>query len=229
MKEHFDRFLGDSTCHGLHYCFDAKYRLRRLIWTVLVLASLIFLAKQVFDGAVKYMAYPFTTTTTLVYTDQQLPAISICNLNDFRKSKMQNTTLGHLIDINAGPDRIIAEVTPQEYTETTLGAYHTIQDMLDTSSSLHSGQVPINYTEFKPFFKMQGEKCFTYKPAPGVKNVEIALDIEYDEYDKAIKDAGILLILHNAEEVPVDEPGITLSPGFKTNVQVSMTKVRILL
>ena len=80
--------MGNSTCHGMHYCFDAKFRIQRFVWTILVLASLIFLAKQVYDGALKYMAYPFTTTTTLVYSSQvknrPLPAIAICNRNDFR-------------------------------------------------------------------------------------------------------------------------------------------------
>ena len=53
----------------------------------------------------------------------------------------------------------------------------------------------------------------------------MTIDIEFEEYDEATVDAGIILILHIPEERPVKAKGIQISPGFKTHVLVAETKV----
>jgi len=232
--DHFEKFIADSTCHGLQFCLRAKYKIRRFIWTCLITASLLFLGAQVYEGAVKYLDYPFTTTTTLTYPQKMpLPAVSICNLNDFRVSKMAGTKLQKLIDSynettndSKGIWSYLAdEITAEEYKNTTLGAYHTIENMLQNCTLIenvgdktHKKCFP---RDFESFYTTRGEKCYTLKPLPSISVIRLHMNIEYEEYDKMALSSGLKVILHNANEIPVDEIGFQISPGFKTDVLIS--------
>lgn len=84
-------FVGYTTVHGFRHIFESPSRFCRVIWLVLLLgatATYIFLVQQ---SVCKYFSSPVNTDFTEVIPEQgelTFPAVTICNLNRFVKSKV---------------------------------------------------------------------------------------------------------------------------------------------
>ena len=238
-------FIQNSTCHGFHYCFDQKHIVRRLFWIILVATSVGLLLQKLHESTVKYFNYPFSTTTTISYIDEmKFPAISICNLNDFRMSRMKGTKLHKLLqEKNKTKDDLVNKISGEEYATTIKGANHNLNDML-FSCSIYDKNIrqtnTCNSKNFSTFYQKQGEKCYTFNSGEFVdiimvnetgtsKSFDLTLNVEHYDYYVDTIEAGIRLIIHDQKETPVRMTGITLSPGFTSYVQISKTKVNIKL
>lgn len=55
----------------------------------------------------------------------------------------------------------------------------------------------------------------------------MTINIEHYEYYEDTTDAGIRLIIHDENETPVRFRGLSLAPGFTTNVEVTKQKVGV--
>ena len=67
------------------------------------------------------------------YVDEQaFPAVSICNLNDLRVSKLNGSVLYKLLEAkkHKGGGLNLSQITGEEYRNTTMEACHRIQHML---------------------------------------------------------------------------------------------------
>ena len=60
-------------------------------------------------------------------------------------------------------------------------------------------------------------------------SLELILNIEHYEYYDDVKEAGMRLIIHDENELPIRKSGIHLSPGYSTYVEVKKTEVRLIL
>lgn len=152
-----DEFIGNSTLHGFHYCFDKRYRLRRLIWTVVLIGSVCVVLNKLSGSAKKFFDYPFSSTTSVIHVDEiEFPAISICNINDLRMSKMHNTKLHKLLQKEEG--MTMDNITGHEYASTTRKANHELSSMTHDCDLINQ---PCSAKNFTHFFQTQGEKCYT--------------------------------------------------------------------
>lgn len=56
------------------------------------------LLQKLYESGHKFFDYPFSSTTSIIDVDEiEFPAISICNVNDLRMSKMHGTKLHKLL------------------------------------------------------------------------------------------------------------------------------------
>ncbi len=233
VKQHFNDLVSNSTLHGLHFCFDRRHSIRRICWTILILTALGLLVQKLYESTQHFFSYPFSTTTTIKYKDKMLfPAVSFCNLNDFRLSKMKNTTLHKILNEGKGD---LTKLDGEEYTRTIRGANHKLEEMLHGCSIKNQKCTAKN---FSLFYHNQGDKCFTFNsgqkghPLIYVNNIglkdalELTIHVQHWDYYPDTTDSGIHLILHGQDETPVKMQGIVLSPGFKTFVEVRKRKVR---
>ena len=87
--EMWREFTEDTTLHGIRYMFMKRHFAIRLIWFVLLLASggfYLFLVYSAFD---KFYSRPITTVINTTRLNKMVfPAITICSLNLFAKSKL---------------------------------------------------------------------------------------------------------------------------------------------
>ncbi|XP_066920287.1 acid-sensing ion channel 1C-like [Clytia hemisphaerica] len=236
IKEHTEEFIGNSTLHGFHYCFDKRYRFRRIIWILVVMGSIGMLLQKLFEAGQKYFDRPFTSTSTVINPEKmKFPAVSLCNINDFRMSKLEGTTFLKIMkgelhySILSGPD----------YANASKQANHRLQNMLmDCTVNFMQQNKSIakcSPANFSTFYQSQGEKCFTINSGNvnshfadlseggRKKSLEMILDLEhYDYFDK--NDVGVRLIIHDQDETPIRFSGVALPPGFTSYVEVGKTE-----
>ena len=95
----FDTFVSQTTLHGFHFLFDSKTRLRRILWLCLLLLNTGLLINQIQKSVIKYFAYK-SAISKHIDMPQRLafPAISICNQNMLRKSKVMGTEAQRYLD-----------------------------------------------------------------------------------------------------------------------------------
>ena len=237
IKQLIDIFPGYSTIHGFHFMFDKEYKIRKYIWILIIGVSVAFLCQKLYESTKKYFEYPISTTTTVNYVEElEFPAISLCNINDLRISRMNGTLLHDLIQSGI-KENIGDKISGEEYYRTTKEANHLLENMLYKCAILGK---ECSYRNFTSFYQTQGEKCYTFNsgeliPKMKVKGTgsgnsfELVINIEHYEYYNDRIDAGVRLIIHEQNETPVLIQGFTLPPGMTSYVAVKKNVVRITL
>ena len=232
-EEQVSNFISNSTLHGLHFCFDKKHLIRRIIWTLILIAAFGYVGEKIHASLVQFFQYPMSTTTTLVYDKKNinLPAISICNLNDFRKSLFEGTLLQKAFrtiftkDFNPPNGTVYRNIVTE--------ANHRLSDML---VEVKIDGKSYNASHFIEYWDSSGTtRCYTFNSGKiepiltvnisGLQyGIEMTFDIQqYDYYDT--KHAGLKLILHGQNETPIKTVGMLLNPGTLTYIEIAKRKV----
>ena len=85
----WQEFADSTTLHGLHYVSMKRHFLVRIIWLILLLASGSYYIFTVYRAFNKYYQHPVNTVLSRTYPDEMdFPAVTICPLNLFAKSKL---------------------------------------------------------------------------------------------------------------------------------------------
>ena len=233
MREHVEELLANSTLHGLHYCFDRQFLIRRIFWSVLILIALALVIQQLFEGANHFFKYPFFTVMTTKHVNKLVfPAVSLCNLNDLRYSVMNGSKLH---DMLMNPMNFnLSALDKNEYRNTIQKANHQLKSMLKKCSIK---RLSCSFRNFTQYNSKEGTRCFTFNSgSPGHplisvdstetnKWLELVINVEHDDYYYDAQDFGIRLILHGQGESPVRKKGILISPGFSALVYPRKRKV----
>ncbi|NXM66999.1 ASIC1 protein, partial [Serilophus lunatus] len=90
-------FASSSTLHGLSHIFSyERLSLKRVVWALCFLASLALLALVCTNRIQYYFLYPHVTKLDEVAaTRLTFPAVTFCNLNEFRFSRVTKNDLYH--------------------------------------------------------------------------------------------------------------------------------------
>lgn len=92
-------FRSYSTLHGLHFATETKWSFRRVIWTLLVLLASGFMINELYSNYKKYFRFDVLYTTEYQHSENlTFPAVSICNYNMMRKSKIVGTDAQRYLD-----------------------------------------------------------------------------------------------------------------------------------
>ena len=88
-SEMWREFVDNTTLHGIRYVFKKRHILIRLIWLVLLLASGGYYIFTVYRAFIKYYERPINTVVSKNdLKEMDFPAVTICSLNAFAKSKI---------------------------------------------------------------------------------------------------------------------------------------------
>lgn len=242
IQDLWENFLEGCTLHGFHYCFSGNPPLRRLVWIVLLLGAFSLFFEKCSESINSYFQYPFTTTTLLVYNDSlPFPAISLCNRNDARMSRINGTLMDRVFRARQGmkgsnPEdgKLQVNITGAVMNSTLANAKHELQDMIKECS--WQKDVPCSSANFTEFKTADGDFCYTFNSGQngvklrtsevGAKNgLRLLIDIQHHEYYYDVKSAGFSVILHDQEETPVKLQGIYVPPGFATYLELKRQKV----
>lgn len=235
VEKHLKSMLKHSTFHGLQFCFKKENPLRRLIWILLIFLCVGLLVQKMFESTQHFLSHPFSTAkTVMMQTEVIFPAVSLCNLNDMRTSKMLGTKLHKFIENKDW--NISGQLSGDEYRKTIRSANHRLDNMLFDCRIKGKKCTPKDFTLF---YHNQGDKCYTFNSGePGHElvrmnrigpshSLELTINIEYWDYYVDVLESGVHLILHGQEETPVRMQGIVASPGFITYVEIKKRKVDI--
>lgn len=96
-------FANISTLHGMSHIFAYGHMtFRRFLWTLSFLGSLGLLMLVCMDRVLYYLEYPHVTKLDEVAaTNLTFPAVTFCNLNEFRFSKITRNDLYHVGELLA--------------------------------------------------------------------------------------------------------------------------------
>ncbi|XP_041122664.1 acid-sensing ion channel 2-like isoform X2 [Polyodon spathula] len=177
-------FAGNSTFHGIRHIFIyGPMTIRRLLWMVAFIVSLGLLVVESSERVAYFFSYPHVTKVDEVVANSLVfPAVTICNLNQYRFSKLSRNDLYHagellaLLNVHMDiPDPHLAE--PEVLTILKEKAYfenykpkpfsmlefmervgHDMKEMM--LSCKFKGQV-CTYQDFKVVFTRYG-KCYMF-------------------------------------------------------------------
>ena len=86
-KTNWEEFLSTSTIHGLHFIFEKRSKIQRLIWLLLLLLMFGLFIWQMSTLVVAFLQYRVASRIKLVNEHHSVfPAITICNFNQYRNS-----------------------------------------------------------------------------------------------------------------------------------------------
>lgn len=90
-------FAHSSTLHGLRFIFPyGRPSARRLLWAAALLACLGLLALESAERLAYFLSYPHVTSVDAVVSSSLVfPAVTICNLNTYRFSRLTRNDLYH--------------------------------------------------------------------------------------------------------------------------------------
>ncbi|KAM6452026.1 acid-sensing ion channel 3 isoform 1-T3 [Liasis olivaceus] len=96
-------FAGSSSLHGVSHIFaHGTLSLRRMVWALFFLGSLGLLVLVCVERVTYFFTYPHVTKLDEVTVPNlTFPAVTICNLNEFRFSKITRNDLYHVGDLLA--------------------------------------------------------------------------------------------------------------------------------
>ena len=105
-QHHFNKWLNQTTVHGVVHIFKGKSRLRRILWffifTIAAIGCFCILSYYIY-----YWATDPTATTISVKLNtngQSFPAVTICNLNAVRTSYHDDKNVVDILNMLAKPN-----------------------------------------------------------------------------------------------------------------------------
>ena len=86
-QHHFNKWLDNTSIHGVVHIFKGKSRLRRILWLIVFLFAAITCAGIIIFYIVLWTQDPTSTSISLISDDegQSFPAVTVCNLNAIKK------------------------------------------------------------------------------------------------------------------------------------------------
>ncbi|KAG8429020.1 hypothetical protein GDO86_018528 [Hymenochirus boettgeri] len=90
-------FASGSTLHGIAHIFSyERFCFRRLIWVLCFMGSLSVLLFVCTERIIYYFEYPHVTKLDEINAAKMIfPAVTFCNLNEFRFSRVTKNDLYH--------------------------------------------------------------------------------------------------------------------------------------
>lgn len=234
-------YLKHNTLHGLHYVFDTKSIWRKVVWVaVLLIAGGVFF-NEVKQSITLYFKYPFNTLSTVTYPNKiGLPAISICDLRDVRKTilkipKPKRTYENNTVQNGAEPN---FELSVNDVREES---FSVLSDILISCSLKRGVKLDLasrcDSQNFTLFLSSEGHTCFTFNSGSnGIGLVEtdnvgpghglhMVLNTRPLEDGKTYGGSGLKVILHQQYELPLKRVGFHVPTGYVTYVDMKKQKV----
>ena len=99
-QHHFNKWLDNTSIHGVVHIFKGKSRLRRILWLIVFLFAATTCAGIIIFYIVLWAQDPTSTSISLISDDegQSFPAVTVCNLNAVKKDYADQNVVDLLND-----------------------------------------------------------------------------------------------------------------------------------
>lgn len=159
-------FANTSTLHGIRHIFVyGPLTIRRVLWAVAFVGSLGLLLLESSERVSYYFSYQHVTKVDEVVAQSLVfPAVTLCNLNGFRFSRLTTNDLYHagellaLLDVNLQiPDPHLADPTVLEALRQKANFKHYKPKQFSMLEFLH--RVGHDLKDMMLYCKFKGQEC----------------------------------------------------------------------
>ncbi|MEJ1272339.1 hypothetical protein NN561_003189 [Cricetulus griseus] len=159
-------FANTSTLHGIRHIFVyGPLTIRRVLWAVAFVGSLGLLLVESSERVSYYFSYQHVTKVDEVVAQSLVfPAVTLCNLNGFRFSRLTTNDLYHagellaLLDVNLQiPDQHLADPTVLEALRQKANFKHYKPKQFSMLEFLH--RVGHDLKDMMLYCKFKGQEC----------------------------------------------------------------------
>ncbi len=250
--KYFRKYIENTTAHGVIRIFSGKSVIRRLFWLVIVLGATTGCLYNI-SNRISYLAGGPTATTLSLERQDNLtfPAVTICNLNQFRQEVIDaihpelGTQLRQVYYTDSLSASEIASCNDQisDFVENATLEHITFEnltfDARDPISELigacfFSGK-RCTAENFSPFLTNSGY-CYTFNTqvplqkavSTGVRaGLHLVLNINQSQYVSSSSfDAGVKVVVHTQSEPPrPEDTGVGVPPGTNAFIGVRQRNV----
>ncbi|XP_006818455.1 acid-sensing ion channel 1-like [Saccoglossus kowalevskii] len=247
VRQRFEEFATETTLHGMKYVINSKHgKLRRVIWSIIVLSMLVVFTYSTINSFVRYGKYNVSTVIQINYvSDLTFPAVTLCNYNQYRKSVVNSSgeeflkllfpTTGNS-SLTENIDWSFFNFTGFNMTQTAIASAHQIEEMLVWCKWRNS--IECGPGDFKQILTDFGI-CYTFNGGSNPLKIQqtgstnglyLRLNVQQDEYtNNENTGAGFKVLVHPQGQDPmVKLLGFAVSPGFETLVSMRYTKLHSL-
>ena len=258
-REIFKQYVDSSTLHGFNYaCVDTASFLRRLIWSLFIIAGALYFVLKLRKGIAEYTDYPFSTLSYTTFVDQlTFPAISLCLVNSYDMKRLEQSRLrinitgtGPMFSKRQDPfdDVDDFDIPGDEF----IGNLHDISIGLDEvflrcdwiardTYDPNVGKTKCDPSNFTSYFNDQLQLCYILNPGThrhrilnishmGLKHAfELSIHLRSDAAVPVFPYADLKVVLHHQSQHARMSDGFLIAPGFSTYVKMSQIEVRYAL
>jgi hypothetical protein len=98
IKQILRDFSAWTSAHGIPHIGSAQNSCLRIFWTLVFLASTGAFVSQMVLLIQKYLKYEVTVQTELKFEERSFPAVTVCNLNPYKKWSLGDSSIKTLMD-----------------------------------------------------------------------------------------------------------------------------------
>ena len=241
----FNKYIESTTAHGVVRIFKSKSKIRRLFWLIVVLTAAGGCLYNISDRIQFLISSPTSTTISVTRrTTLTFPAVTVCNLNNFRITELEMRNLTDLIQSaiffvdEKGTKTCEEELESMfqsenlnnvTYEDLTVQARQSVQYFI--IDCYFAGEPCGNLTEvFEPVFTNLGI-CYTFnsgkiKPLIQSKGtgqrqgLQLLVNVNQSEYATPV-DAGVKIAIHTQSQPPLtDDQGIGVPTGRNAFISI---------
>ncbi|XP_050802468.1 acid-sensing ion channel 5 [Gopherus flavomarginatus] len=254
-RKKFDHEFAMSTSfHGLHNIVQTRSKIRKILWMLVVLGSIIIVTWQIWNRFSNYFSWPTTTSIIVQYVENiEFPAVTFCNMNRFQVHAVANLSIIfflwsivsgvlHAFDTDNKFSQELKDFLQgnqnfsiEEFTRNN-GFYLNSSTLLECD---FFGQ-PCYPEDFEHVFTEYGN-CFTFNhmDLPARRRVSVSgrglsllFDIKQAQFTDdptfGFIDAGIIYVIHSPKEPPrFDGLGLSTPVGMHAHAAISQLKTVI--
>ncbi|ELU18124.1 hypothetical protein CAPTEDRAFT_206790 [Capitella teleta] len=235
-KETLVEYTQNTTLHGVREITEEQpFNVRRVIWVVLVLAGLGAFFYQMTTSVLAFIGFPVTVNIRINYNQTiEFPAVTICNHNSFRMSKVAEMDAYQLItDMYVADDteidwehEPIANISKLEFYNIVA---HSQEDFIVSCQWDGEDCGPHDISQYVTDYGL----CYAFNRGNGKKAIEtgvegglrLLLNVEQYEYMPGPNSgAGLKFSLHAPEDIAsVKDQGYAIPPGSHSLVAAKVT------
>ena len=247
IRELFFDFLNKTTIHGLKNVKDANSHFIRFLWIIFIMFSASLCIYSITSGIFSYINYEVTTKTRYINENKSVfPTVSICNQNIFTSKYayellknqsyitnqthiFENPDLDHLNSNDLKYNTLAYFIKNEESVKDRMLLSYDFKDIL---ISCKFNNHDCDESDFEWFYHFIYGNCFKFNKN-GTKITRITgkstgLSIEfyvgiYEKLNYMTKSNGGVVIISNKSEFSELDDGISLTPGFETNIIAKRT------
>lgn len=240
-------FSGYTTLHGFHFVLDSASRIRRIIWITLISLGICALFFQFRDNWRKLRSYESVIGKDIEHAEKLLyPAITICNQNMMRKSKILGTDAQTFLDqqdhvkLHILGNKILEEKTSPDFdpAESVMKHGHNLSEMMKDCEWKNQPCTSANFSSFISFMRgvcytfnsdQRGHQKLYVTTSGKVQALSLYLDAQPEEYygPYSYDATGFKILIHDQKDLypNIEDLALDITPGFTTNIRVRRSKM----
>lgn len=249
----FEDFAGDTSLHGIKYVYQSENsKIRRIIWSLVLIGALSCLGTQMTVAIIKYYNYDYYTSIKTVQVNNiHFPSVTVCNLNLIYASSIHEWTSLGISPVKAILDYFqyaSGVLSPENITWPMELEHYKYADFYEKVSvgvenfflTCRFGGFPINCTDyFTPVVSDKGF-CYTFNSKKRIQekgNISLlhpgqafGLDLvvniaPYEYLSSSTRGEGIRVIVHQPNALPyVEASSVFVGTGMEAFLAIDEVK-----